>query len=230
PSDYSFRLARLIADDEVELDELRQSLLTRQPETVARLLQTHHEWENEDETLIEDIVRGNDTTDAEKAAIWTALEKLVGAPGSMRAYRLGEAMFFAGDMERATPLLLGVLKDGVAINYVDKQSVLLEIVTAYCQKGDWQAAEDLLTKNNDWAWSSITTGLGHVALAAAQHDSPEDAIRLWRIRANLDRNDLSGLDQLAKTGARKSLLDFYLQMKKVDPAATVAESALAILK
>ena len=72
--------------------------------------------------------------------------------------------------------------------------------------------------------------LGLIAVAAAQHGAASDALRLWRLKANLDRRDLTGLDQLSRTEAKAQLREFYLQMKKDDPQTTVAESALRTLQ
>lgn len=59
--------------------------------------------------------------------------------------------------------------------------------------------------------------LGLIAAGAAQHRAPNEAMRLWRLKANLDRRDLTGLDQLARTEAKSQLREFYVQMKKAEP-------------
>jgi hypothetical protein len=229
-SDYGFAIARLIADDEFELDKLRHSLLVRQPNIVARLLQRRANWDNEEQKLIEDIVRGDEITSTEKNTMWTALEKLVSDPGSTRAYRLGEAMLFRGAVNRAKPLFEAYLKSGVKNEFIDNGEVLRNVVAADCQNGNWRAAEQLLMANMSWAWDSASRALGMLAATAAKQGATADSVRLWRMKSNVDRRDLDGLDEIARTEARASLQTFYLQMKKEEPLASAPELALARLK
>jgi hypothetical protein len=229
-SGQAFHIARLIADDEFELDELRRSLFVSQPNLVARVLNARGDWDNEEEDLIEDIVRGDEISVAEKDAIWNALEKLITEPGSLRAPRLAEAMIFHGALERAVPLLAGYLKSGANHDYVDRAGVLRYLIQAYCAGGKWHEAEEMLLSNTSFSWSRLAYDLGPIAASAAEHGATADAVRLWKIKVNLDRRDLSGLDQLARTEARAALRELYLQMKKDDPQSTIAEQALVALR
>jgi hypothetical protein len=72
--------------------------------------------------------------------------------------------------------------------------------------------------------------LATVAVAAGKRDATDDAIRLWRLSANLDRRDLSNLNRLAQTSARPELRKLYLQMKKEDPESFIPEVALRLLQ
>ena len=194
------------------------------------MLGARPEWGNEETYLIEEILRGDEITAAEKDALWMALEKLMTDPGSMRAYHLAEAMVYHGASERALPLWIGFLNNAPSFDCVDRNEILVRVVDGYCRKGKWQAAEQLLFNNVSWSWESMPRNLGLIAVAAAQHGAASDALRLWRLKANLDRRDLTGLDQLSRTEAKAQLREFYLQMKKDDPQTTVAESALRTLQ
>jgi hypothetical protein len=229
-TDYAFRVARILANKDLELDALRRSLFVARPNLLARLLEARKEWGNEEEALIEAIVRGDEITAAEKDAIWTALEKLVDHPGSMRAYHLAEAMAFCGASQRATPLWLEYLKNAPPKEYVDKNQILAQVIRSYSNAGEWQAAEKLLFSNGSGSWKAMTEGLGPIAVSAAKHGATSDAVRLWRLKANLDRRDLTGLDELSHSEARAELRAFYLQMKEGDPLTTIPEQALRLLQ
>jgi hypothetical protein len=71
---------------------------------------------------------------------------------------------------------------------------------------------------------------GRIAVVAGRNGSPEDAVRLWRLKTNLDRNDLEGLTELAKTTAKTQLSAMYLQMKQDDPLSITLDRALRILQ
>lgn len=226
---YAFQIARLIADEELRLDVLRHSLLAQQPDILARLLASRVEWGNEEESLIESAVSGDEISLAEKDKIWTALEKLVRDTDSSRAYRLAEAMSYGGALQRAIPLLLGCLKNAKPSDYLDRNEILSRLIEAYCQNGDWRAAEKLLFAHKNWSWQTFPHQLGLVASSAAQRGAISDALRLWKTKANLDRRDLTGLEQLSQTEAKAALRAFYRQMINDDPLTSAPELALRIL-
>jgi hypothetical protein len=225
----AFYLARTITNDDLKLDSLRRSLFVTQPRLVARILGARAEWGNEERYLVEGILRGDEITPTEKNAIWNALEQLVKDPESMRAYQLAEAMVNCGELERAAPLWIGYLKSEASNDYVDRDEIIRHVVDAYCKKGDWKLAEELLFSNMVWSWKSLPRHLGTVAASAASQGAPADAMRLWRLKVNLDRRDLTGLEQLSHSQAKTQLREFYLQLKKDDPKTNIPETALRLL-
>jgi hypothetical protein len=82
-TDYAFRIAELLTQNELEVDELRISLLTSKPALFARLLATRKEWETSEESLIEDVTTGDEVTTEQKKRIWAELERLIDHPGSI---------------------------------------------------------------------------------------------------------------------------------------------------
>lgn len=76
----------------------------------------------------------------------------------------------------------------------------------------------------------MPTALAEIAVAAAQANAIDDAMRLWRKSANIDRRNLDPLAQLAQTKLKPQLLAMYSQMKKEDPLSTIPDSALQILQ
>jgi tetratricopeptide (TPR) repeat protein len=228
-TEYAFQIAILIADDEFEFDKLRRSLFAEQPRLLARLLKQRTDWGNEEQTFIERAA-GDEITPTQRDKIWTALEELVTDPGSTRAYRLAEAMIYHGGLQRAVPLLLGYLKSAEPNDFVDRNQILSRIIKDYCQKGAWKAAEKLLFNYKDWSWQTTARQLGPIAVSAAKHGATRDALRLWSLKANLDRRELTGLEELSRTELKVQLRAFYLQMKKVDPLTSAPEPALRLLQ
>ena len=229
-SNYAYWLAEIISDDDLELNELRHKLLASQPELVARILGARKDWTNDEQHLITGIIRGDEVSASEKEAIWNALEKLVADPGSSRANYLAEAMADDEAWDRALRLWLAYLKSDKTDQYISRGKIVRRVIDGFCQRGKWQAAEEFLFKNLDESWKSLEQNLGMVAASAAQQGATNDAMRLWRLKANLDRRDLTGLKELVRTTAKSQLRDFYSQMGKDDPQTTMAQLALASLQ
>jgi tetratricopeptide (TPR) repeat protein len=226
---YAFNIGLLIINGEFELDDLRHSLFVAQPEGLTRLLASRIDWKNDEEYLLDSALRGDRITTEQKNRIWTSLERLVGVPGSSRAYRLARVMSDHGSLQRAVPLFLGCLKRAHESEFINRDEVLGRLIEAYCQKGSWRSAEELLLENKDWFWESVPRYLGMIACAAGQHGATDDALRLWKLKANLDRRDLSDLELIARTEAKPALRAFYQQMKQADPLTLVPDLALRLL-
>jgi len=221
---YAFEVAVLIADDDYELDELRESLLRKQPDLLARLLSARTPWDNHEQSLMEGFVRGERFTHAEKERVLSALEKLVTEPASTRAYCLGSAMIDVGAPRRAIPLLVAHLAQ------TGNERTLRSLLRAYRDAGDWQAAEKTLFAHQDIPGISLPGELGTIAIVAANQGTPDQVLRLWSLKAKLNRNDLDGLEWLARSTAKPLLREFYLQMKKDDPQSATPDAALQILR
>jgi hypothetical protein len=220
---YAFQIAMLITADDFELEELRLALFGEQPNLLARLLNQRAEWNAEEKVLIERAIRGDAITAQRKSNIWTHLEKLVIDPGSSRAYALAEAMIWSGAHQRAIPLLRGYIDQHENVEPIRRLS------QAHCDLGDWQAAEKVLLAHKQIMVTDLPQWFGRIAVVAGRNGSPEDALRLWRLKTNLDRNDLEGLVELARTNAKTQLSAMYLQMKHDDPQSAAPDRALRIL-
>lgn len=230
-TDYAFRVAELITQSELELDDLRNSLLARQPALFGRLFDAHEEWGNSEEHLVEAVTEGDEVSAEQKKKIWSELERRVTHPGSMRAYTLAQVMIASKQWPRAITLLEGYIKNALPSNWGGYQRGAVEdLLNAYARNGDWRAAEKLVFAEKDLFWESLPAKLGTIAVAAEKQGATNDAIRLWRLGANLDRRVISDLSQLAQTSARPELLKFYSQMKKEDPESVIPDMALRLLQ
>ena len=230
-TDYAYEIVGLITQNELELDELQTSLLTKHPSFVARLLDARREWDTGEAMLIEKIVQGEEVASDLKEKIWSTLEPLVRDHGSTRAYHLAQAMQYSREWQRAIPLWRGYMKHASPNNLERyKTDVIRNLFTAYCGTKQWQAAEKILFAHPDTFWRDLPKALAEVAIVAAQQNAVDDAMRLWRKSTNLDRRNLESLDQLAQTKARPLLVEMYLSMKKEDPLSAIPDLALPLLR
>jgi hypothetical protein len=206
-------------------------LLTSKPALFARLLAARKEWENSEQSLIESVTTGDEVTTEQKKKIWAELERLIDHPGSTRAYTMAQVMVANEDWPRAIALLDGYVRNALSSNWDGyKPAAMHDLLNAYAKAGDWKAAERFLYQQRDLFSDSYAALLATVAVAAGKRDATDDAMRLWRLSANLDRRDLSNLNQLAQTSARPELRKLYLQMKKEDPESFIPEVALRLLQ
>ena len=228
---YAFQVARLITRSELELDDLRNSLLANRPSFLARVLGARSEWQLEEEALIKAVVNREAVPSSLKEKIWSSLESVVREPGSTRTYFLAAAMQDSNEWHRAIPLLRGYIEHASPANWEGyKADAAASLFTAYCRTKQWQAAEKLLFAQPDWFWRVLPKALAEVAVVAAQQNAVDDAMRLWRMSTNLDRRNLETLPQLAQTKAKPHLLAMYLKMKKEDPLSTIPDLALRVLQ
>jgi hypothetical protein len=230
-TDYAFRIAELLTQNELEVEPLRTSLLTSKPALFARLLAARKEWEQSEQSLIESVTSGDEVTTDQKKKIWAELERLIDHPGSTRAYTMAEVMVANEEWPRAIALLDGYIRNALPSNWDGyKPEAMHDLLNAYAKAGDWKAAERFLYQQRDLFADSYAALLATIAVAAGKRDATDDAIRLWRLSANLDRRDLSNLSQLAQTSAKPELRKLYLQMKKEDPESFIPEVALRLLQ
>ena len=230
-TDYAFQIARLITQSELDLDELRNSLLVKRPLFFARLLDGRREWGVEETVLIEDIVHREEVPSSLKEKIWSSLEALARDPGSSRAYHLADAMQNSDEWQRAIPLWHGFIKHASPRSWERyKTDAITNLFNAYCRTKQWPAAEKILLTEQDAFWRVLPSALAEVALVAAQQNAIDDAMRLWRKSTNLDRRNLENLAQLAQTKARPQLVEMYSNMKKEDPQSPIPDLALRLLQ
>ena len=228
---YAFQIAKLITQSELELDALQYDLLARRPSFLARLLDGRRDWSNDEEYLIQDIVHRDEVSSDLREKIWSSLEPLVRDPGSSRAYHLAEAMQNSEEWQRVIPLWRGYIERAPAGTWEGyKSTALSNLFTAYCRTKQWQAAEKLLFAQQESFWHELPKALAEVAIAAAQQNATDDAMRLWRMSTNLDRRNLDNLKELAQTKVRGQLVAMYSKMKTEDPLSTIPDLALQLLQ
>lgn len=101
------------------------------------------------------------------------------------------------------------------------------IFGAYVRGNDWSSAEVFLAANPS---RRIYSPYDRLALAAARSGAIDDALRFWKIRANLNRRSLDYLSSYRQYPQfADSLRGYYRQMKVQEPYSPVPDLALKAL-
>lgn len=230
-TNYAFQIATLITQSELSLDTLRNSLLACRPEFLARLLDGRREWSTSEKLLIEDVIHREDLSTELKERIWSSLEPLARDPGSTRAYHLAVAMNDNGEWRRAIPFWRGYIQHAHPTNWEGyKTDAISNLFTAYCRTNQWQVAEKFVLDQPQSFWRVMPNAFAELAVAAAQQNATDDAMRLWKTSTNLDRRNLEPLSQLAQTKLKPQLIAMYSEMKRQDPQSTIPDLALRLLQ
>jgi tetratricopeptide (TPR) repeat protein len=174
---------------------------------------------------------GSENWQVEKRAkVWNQLTESALSDVKNRAFILAEMMKSQGEYKKAVSLLEKSLKAAPEKTeddwYFDRENVERELFDAYIGDGDWKNAEKMFFGGFRYRGNE----LGKIAAVAAKNGNINDAVRLWKTNANLDRRNLDGLEELAGNAAKPMLREFYLQMKKRDALTDLADKALKSLQ
>lgn len=222
---HLFLVGRIVTNDR---DDLRDELFVN-TELLTDLLESRSKWNREEQYLVESIMESEAWKPERRDATWIKLSKLATKSVVNRAYSLADAMMSSSEHKRAIPLLELCRKIAPEIYDKDhnftRQDVERNLFAAYIDIGDWRKAEKMFLDGYSY-WGNE---LGEIAVTAAKSGEIADAVRIWKFNANLDRRKLAGIEELAKTGAKPMLTDFYLKMKKEDPLSYLPAKALKLL-
>jgi len=190
-------------------------------------LSARRKWDHAEERLLWRMVAN--VPESEREAHWIRAVSLVGNADPTRAKTLGWIMTRTNESARAIPLLKDAasrLPEGDA-----KKAATFTLFEAYCATNNWRESETLWPAViQRLSPREIPDWLGKISVVAARAGAPDDAMRLWRAKANLDRTDLRALDELARLGLKERLRAFYEQIKKSDLQTWVPDSALKLLQ
>ena len=190
-------------------------------------LAAQRQWHSIEQELLEGMAKR--LAHAEREALWDRAEKLASGGSPTRPYVLGSVMMLCQAYLRAIP----VLKD--AINRLppdtEKSLATSDLYRAYIQTNNWKAAKGMWPSfHGGMRLEASSEALGEIAVAAARAQVPDEALRFWRAKANLDRGDFSYLSDLAKLGLKERLQSFYQQLAKDDPESWAPQAALQLLR
>lgn len=221
---YLFHLARIISD---EFEDLNNEFFVNS-NLLPQILADREKWRDEEQFVIENAMDSEKWNKQKREAVWEQLSNLARRDIRNRAYSLTEAM--ESENRKAIPLLEECLKIAPKENEgdlnFDRGDVERSLFDVYLAVGDWQKAEKMFVQGFRYNGSEP----GRIAVAAAKNGRIADALRLWKVNANLDRRNLSNLEELAKTDAKPPLREFYSQMKKTDALTDASDRALLALK
>jgi tetratricopeptide (TPR) repeat protein len=163
---------------------------------------------------------------AERNLLWSRAEKLTASGDPSRSMMLGWAMILNKDSERAVPLLKDAIRRWGADR--EKYTAVSLLYQIYIDTDNWKDAEALCLAERHERGVGIDE-IRKWALAAARAGAYDEAIRLWRLRANIDRGDFNGLSELARLGLKDRLRSFYQQLAQDEPASWAPRAALQSL-
>jgi tetratricopeptide (TPR) repeat protein len=181
-------------------------------------------WHYSHRELLETMIKG--WAGAERGNLWSRAEKLAAGGDPSRSMMLGWAMILNKDSERAVPLLKDAIRRWGADG--EKYTAVSLLYQIYIDTDNWKDAEALCLAERHERGVGIDE-IRKWALAAARAGAYDEAMRLWRLRANIDRVDLNGLFELARLGLKDRLRSFYRQLAQDDPASWAPKVALQSL-
>ena len=214
--EYIINLLRFIEED---FEDLRDELFVN-TNLLPQALSTMNFWDEYLGYDIQGVIESEKWDTQKREIVWNELTVLAMQNVKLRAYSLASAM----EVEfpaNAIPLFEAILK----IAPPERGDVERDLFEAYLKSGNWQKAEKVFLDGYKY-WGNE---LSKIAIAAAKKGEINDSVRIWKLNANLDRRNLEGLSELAKTEAKPFLLEFYSNMKKSDPLSHLPDKALSIL-
>jgi hypothetical protein len=154
------------------------------------------------------------------------VEELARTGHASRSAMVGERLLQTGAAERAIPHLERAVT--AFERHGSYHSPAPNLCRAYLAIGDWRRAEATLEVLRAQGEGELGA-LEPILRAAARDGAFDDALRLWRRRANYDLTDLELLPELVRLGLRDHLHSFYTELAKSCPESSVPARVLAML-
>lgn len=232
-TEYARKLAEIFFDED-RLDDFCLSFFVRErKDALAYLLKGRPERDYNRRQFVQNLVENNNITEEETDFVFSQAERSVTDPASLWAYEVAEIMV-EHRQERAIQLLSSFLKNMREKKdddeYPTKEGVAVQILKAQINSDAWKDAEKFIFANKALVWQLAPLALGRVAMLHAESGNTDEAVRIWKIKINLDRRETYGLSNIVYTKAKKPIADIYLLAKKDDPNMTVPDLALQLLK
>ncbi len=238
---YSYDLAQIVGSE--DFDDLLDEILDKNSKMLLDAF-VNLDIDNSYGDLFVVFLGNKSISKARKDEFVNQLEKLVtnAAPRKILFFcrLLGENGFAENYAARAIPFLhkqldkteiqfnSARLSDGQSYELKELRKGLIErLFKTYLTINNWKSAENLLmTKIQD----SIPESLAMLAVNAARNNAFDDAARIWKIQANLNRRNLYNLQNIKEFPVvRQNLQAFYRQMKSDETYSPIPDIALKML-
>lgn len=239
---YSYSLIRIIGD--ADFDDLLNEIFNRHEDQITKI---YRELPSDDlnMNLAHDFLENKTVSDTKKEEfinllfdIATASEpdKSLKIIGYINNNRDNFAVRSIPVLHRNLNRIEGNLKQK-NLSFTQREDFeylgddyLTVLFSAYLKAKNWKGAENFMQEKYDWSKKISHERhrfLERLAVAAAENGDNADAVRLWKLKANLNRRDLESLEILAKNAeVKESLREFYRQMKVNEPFSPIPEIAL----
>jgi len=200
-------------------------MLDPQENVYWKWLENRPRWEYNEQRLLWRILEN--TPEAQREKMFTQAEGFCKSADATRSQALGWMLNRMHYPVRSIPLL----KDAMNRTTGDQaQSAAFTLMESYLDTGNWKEAEALftsattrLTSEEQPEWHS------RIAVIAARSGNLQDAMRLWKKTANLDLSCMNALKDLAKSGLRDELKQFYREVQIQLPGSAYPKRALMLL-
>ena len=229
---YAYELLDIVQQE--DFDELSDKLLPEYPRVILGAYRIPSTY------ILDDVVRHYlETADeSRKEALLTSLVKMAAKLDARTAWSLCE-MLVGLEQTSHIPRLIPILmknhlatksiayNDDYLLNKISQgyREILFDV---YIRINDWRSGEKLFNGNRG---RSLSSPYVRLALAAARSGSTDDAMRFWKVAANLNRRDLDYLSSYRSYPTFSGRLRaFYREMKTNEPYSPVPDLALAALK
>jgi len=229
---YAYELLDIVQQE--DFDELSDKLLPEYPRVILGAYRIPSTY------ILDDVVRHYlETADeSRKEALLTSLVKMAAKLDARTAWSLCE-MLVGLEQTSHIPRLIPILmknhlatksiayNDDYLLNKISQgyREILFDV---YIRINDWRSGEKFFNGNHG---RSLSSPYVRLALAAARSGSTDDAMRFWKVAANLNRRDLDYLSSYRSYPTFSGRLRaFYREMKTNEPYSPVPDLALAALK
>lgn len=178
-------------------------------------------WKKTEKILIEKILKDASSSESSMKSAISRLNELARGSGSAskvdstRAIVLSEVLIKLDQGKEAISLLqaseVGAGASGDVEHKQQSKEINRLLFEAYLSVDDWRRAKQLWkVAAAGMAPLSLSDWAGRIALGAARTGDKEEALKLWRLKDEIDRTDLSNLKALADYGLKAALENYYL--------------------
>ncbi len=213
----------------LELDSKYDVPISADDPLLWQFLADRETYDHQEERVLK-VLMGKSHSAAATDSFCARAVKLAGPDAHpSRRYIVGGLLLRADRARQAAPLLQDAFQrwPHPATRFQPARPLL----AACLETGDLESAEQTLRSvRTQLHISELKSWLADLAIAAAEKGDKDNALRLWRKRANVDMNDLGQLDDLVATGMRQRLQAYYADVKNRDPNNRAVEAALARLR
>ncbi len=245
--DYASELFKIFRDE--NFTRLCDEIISRYANFLAASAKII--WLSPHKDLLYYFLQSETASQSQKTAVMNELRKIAESSNALTAWTFGEMLLNADRAgvyaARITAILLKNL------NVIEKNPNLIKILavkegededydpanlkrkyreilfSAYLAANDWKSAEKLIL-NADYN-PSLNYLLWRLAENAAKNAAASEVVRIWKLKASLNRRDLENLEFLAKNNiVKENLREFYRQMKISEPFSPIPDIALQKLK
>jgi hypothetical protein len=231
-SGLALEIALAASDEVFDLAEFKEAVYIRRRDVLLALVEKRPEWDGNIDEMLIDALEDERLAAEQKSFYLAGLEKAAARGPLERRLDLDRVFERLGEHARRIPLLVAFLRDAPLKGERSgwQPHAAQQLFDAYYQTGDWQAAEKLMLDRQSAFLGNWGVYLERTAICAGRQNATRDALRLWLQTVNFFGHSPGGLYNLAETPAKPLLREYYLEMKRRDPASPIPDAALKILR